>query len=295
MAQNTTQLSALSRLFSSGVFREMARKGRSPLFTRLFGQTGLSSQRLINGTVSDVFEAAFAVLRKSGIRDEYVYRAALTHNILLGRHSLNTASILTEFRAGSCKADLAILNGTGTVYEIKSDRDSLARLSNQIANYRKVFAKIYVIAGDRYIQEIVSSTPSDVGVMSLVRWNRIHTVREAADRPELVCPVTIFDSLRLTEARAILHDLDISVPKVPSTMLYSAMRECFEQLEPAMVHHQMVRTLKQTRSLAPISTLVDQLPASLQPAALSIQVRQVDHERLLKAVRTPLDEAMTWV
>jgi len=57
----------------------------------------------------------------------------------------------------------------------------------------------------------------------------------------------------------------------------------------------MVKTLKHTRSLAPLSTLVDQLPTSLQPAALSIQVRQVDHERLLKAVRTPLDEAMTWV
>ena len=80
--QNTTQLSALSRLFSSGVFREMARNGRSPLFTRLFGQTGISSRHLINGTVSDAFEAAFAVLRTSGIRDEYVYRAALTHNIL---------------------------------------------------------------------------------------------------------------------------------------------------------------------------------------------------------------------
>lgn len=294
MAQNSTQISSLSRLFSAGVFHEMARKGRSPLFARLFRQTGISSQHPIEATVSDAFEAAFAALRKSGVRDEYVYRAALTHNILLGRHSLNTASMLTEFRAGSCKADLAILNGTGTVYEIKSDRDSLARLSNQIANYRKVFAKIYVIAGERYIQEILGSMPSDIGVMSLARWNRIHTVREAADRSDLVCPVTIFDSLRLAEARAIMHNLNIPVPKVPSTMLYSAMRECFEQLEPAMVHHQMVSTLKQTRSLAPLSTLVDQLPASLQPAALSIQVRQVDHERLLRAVRTPLDEAMTW-
>lgn len=293
--QNTTQLSALSRLFSSGVFREMARKGRSPLFARLFEQTGLPNQRFIHGTVGDVFEAAFTVLRKSGLRNEYVYRAALTHNILLGRHSLNTASILTEFRVGSCKADLAILNGTSTVYEIKSDRDSLARLANQIVNYRKVFAKIYVIAGEGHIQEIVNSTPSDIGVMSLVRWDRIHTVREATDRSELVCPVTIFDSLRVAEARAILQNLNIPVPKVPNTMMYSAMRKCFEHLEPTEVHDRMVQTLKQTRSLAPLSTLVDQLPTSLQPAALSIQVRRTDHERLLKAVRTPLDEAMTWV
>jgi hypothetical protein len=56
----------------------------------------------------------------------------------------------------------------------------------------------------------------------------------------------------------------------------------------------MIRVLKRTRNLAPLGYLVDQLPASLQPAALSIQVRRVDHERLIEAVRTPLDKAMAW-
>jgi len=294
MEQNATQLSALSRLFSSAVFREMGRKGRSPLFTRLFPLTGLSSQGIAQGTVGAAFEAAFSVLRRSGFRDEYVYRAALTHNILLGRHSLSTASMLTEFRVGSCKADLAILNGTATVYEIKSDRDSLTRLANQIKNYRRVFAKIYVIASEAFVQEIVSSTSSDIGVMSLVRWNRIQTVREAVDRPDLVSPETIFDSLRLAEAREILRDLKIFVPDVPNTLLYGVMRTCFSQLDPAEVHHKMVQTLKRTRNLAQLGTLVDRLPPSLQPAALSIQIGQADHERLLQAVHTPLNEAMAW-
>ncbi len=295
MEQTATQLSALSRLFSSAVFREMGRKGRSPLFARLFHQTGLSGQSVAQGTVATAFEAAFAVLRKSGFRDEYVYRAALTHNILLGRHSLGTASMLTEFRAGSCKADLAILNGTATVYEIKSDRDSLARLTNQLENYRKVFAKIYVIASEAFVQEIVSSTSSDVGVLSLVRWNRIQTVREAVDRPDLVCPETIFDSLRLAEAREILRDFNIAVPDVPNTKLYGVMRKYFAQLDPAEAHQKMVKTLKRTRNLAQLGSLLDQLPPSLQPAALSIQIRQADRERLLQAVQTPLNEAMAWV
>lgn len=294
MVQTTNQLSALSRLFSSSVFREMAKKGRSPLFARLFSQTGLPYRRSPCATVASAFDAAFAVLRKSGLRDEYVYRAALTQNLLLGRHSLNTASMLTEFRSGSCKADLAILNGTSTVYEIKSDRDSLARLANQIINYRKVFAKIYVIVGEAHVQEVADSTSSDIGVLSLVRWNRIHTVREAADRPNLVCPVTIFESLRVAEARAILQELKVPVPDVANTMLHSAMRNCFARLDPAEVHRQMVRTLRRTRNLAPLVELVDRLPASLQPAALSIRVRRADHERLVEAVHTPLGEAMAW-
>lgn len=274
----------------------MARKGRSPLFARLYSQTGLSDPQKQDddGTVGGAFESAFAVLRRSGLRNEYVYRSALTQNVLLGRHSLKTASMLTEFRVGSCKADVAILNGTSTVYEIKSDRDSLARLANQIANYRKVFAKIYVIAGEAHVQDVIDSTPDDVGVMSLVRWDRICTVREAVERADSVCPVTIFESLRSSEARAILRDLGVSIPDVPNTMLHGVMRECFARLDPAEAHHRMVKTLKRTRDLSPLGGLVDQLPASLQPAALSVQLPRADHDRLVKAVRTPLVEAMTW-
>lgn len=294
MAQNVTQLSALSRLFSSSVFHEMANKGCSPLFARLFAQTGLLTSRVDLGTVGEAFDAAFAVLRSSGLRDEYVYRAALTHNILLGRHSLKTSSMLTEFRIGSSKADLVILNGTGTVYEIKSDRDSLKRLDNQLANYSKVFAKIYVIAGERHLQEVICRTASNIGVMSLGARGQITTVREAIDCPDSVCPVTVFDSLRLIEASAILHALGESVPKVPNTILHAAMRECFSRLEPAEVHHHMVKVLKKTRSLEAVGGLIDKLPAALQPAALSIKVRRSDHERILDAVQTPLSDAMAW-
>jgi hypothetical protein len=273
----------------------MAKKGRSPLFAQLFAETGISGKTsTVAETVSSAFDTAFAALRQAGIRDEYVYRAALTHNILLGRHSLKTASMLTEFRAGSCKADLAILNGTGTVYEIKSDRDSLSRLANQVENYRKVFAKVYVIAGEAHVQGVADSTPPEVGVLSLARWDRISTVREAVERPDLVCPVSVFESLRVAEARTILKNLQVAVPDVPNTMLWGAMRECFATLRPADVHHQMVCTLKKTRNLASLSSLVDQLPVSLQPAALAIQVRRADHDRLIEAVRTPLEVAMTW-
>jgi hypothetical protein len=287
-------LSAISRLFSPGVFRELAKYGRSGLFARLAHRASLPKGTREKVTVGDAFDAAFAVLRQSGIRNEYVYRAALTHNVLLGTHSLKTASMLTEFRVGPCKADLAILNGTGTVYEIKSDRDSLARLDNQIANYRKVFAKIYVIGGNAHVEEIIDRTPSDVGVMALVRWDRIQTVREAADRPDLVCPVTICQSLRTAEAHALLRSLQIAVPAVPNTLMHAALRDCFARLDPAHVHQEMVKTLKKSRNLAPLSDLVDRLPVSLQPAALSIQIRRADHVRLLNAIETPLNIAMGW-
>ena len=101
------------------------------MFCRLIGQTGIGGRCGAHATVGDAFNSAFATLKIAGFRDEYVYRAALTHKILMGTHSLRTASMLSEFRTGACKADLVILNGTATVYEIKSERDSLIALQTR--------------------------------------------------------------------------------------------------------------------------------------------------------------------
>lgn len=294
VALSVSQLSAISRLFSSAVFHEMAKKGRSALFARLFSQTGVEPKCAASATVGDGFDSAFAVMRKVGLRDEYIYRAAVTHKVLLGTHSLNTACMLTEFRAGACKADLVILNGTATAFEIKSERDSLSRLANQVANYKKVFASVNVIVSEGHVRSVMETVPVEVGVMCLSRSYRISTVRDAVDQRDRICPVTVFESLRSAEARAILKTLGAPIPEVPNTMLHSAMREVFTTLRPEEVHLAMVSTLKRTRDLAPLSDLVERLPKSLHTAALSIQVRRSEHHRLVEAVSTPLADAMSW-
>ncbi|MHA6688545.1 sce7726 family protein [Mesorhizobium sp. A556] len=294
VAPNASQLSAMTRLFSSGVFREMASKGRSALFTRLFSMTEIG-QRQADATVGNAFDSAFDVLKIAGRRDEYVYRAALTKKVLLGKHSLNTACMLNEFRAGACKADLAILNGTATVYEIKSERDSLARLSNQLVNYQKVFASVNVIASESHVHGVLATVPDHVGVLSLTRRYTIEIIRDAVNAPQRTCSTTIFESVRTAEARAMLKLLGLNVPDLPNTRLHAAMRDLFAGLPSQEVHAAMVKTLKRTRDLAPLSDLVDRLPPSLHAAALSIQVRRDDHKRLVEAVSTPLDEAMAWV
>jgi hypothetical protein len=288
------QLSAISRLFSSGVLREMARRGRSPLFARLADESLLMRSFAPSDRVHHLFDSAFSVLKKKAHRHEYIYKAALTHKILLGAHSLQTASMMTEFRVGECKADLAILNGTATVYEIKSERDSLTRLERQLRAYKQVFAKIYVIAGENHIDAIFNSVSSDVGVMRLSNRHQISTLREAIDQPERTSPAAIFDSIRLSEAKKILELNGISTPHLPNTELHSALRSLFVMLSPTTAHGGMVQVLKKTRNLLPLADLIKKLPTSLQPAAMSIPLRKADHERLFKAVNTRLCDAQEW-
>jgi len=287
-AYSTVQLSALTRLFSATVFREMASKGRSGLFRRLVGQTDLIEHASSCATVGDAFDSAFDILKVAGRRDEYIYRAAISQKVLMGTHSLRTASML------NAKADLVILNGTATVYEIKSERDSLARLPNQVENYKRVFARVNVIASEGHIDGVLEKVPDDVGVMCLSRRYRITTVREAVDCPERICPATVFDSLRMAEGVAILQAMGVVVPEVPNTQKYVALRELFATLDPAALHTEMVRTLKRTRDLAPLGDFINRLPKSLQAAALSVSVRRSDHSKLISATETPLQAAMSW-
>lgn len=236
-----SQLAALSRLFSSSVVREMARKGRSPLFARLARESLLLNSLGKGECVRRVFDEAFLLLQQVGCRDEYVYKAALTRKVLLGKHSLHTASMLNEFRVEDCKADLAILNGTATVYEVKSERDSLSRLERQILAYAKVFAQVYVIAGENHVGTVLSLAPADIGVMRLNRRYQISVLREAVDRPDRTSPAVIFDSIRTSEAEAILVSRGIAVPDVSNTKLSNVLRQLFLKLEPAEAHAGMVK------------------------------------------------------
>ena len=288
------QTAAISRLFSSSVIRELARKGRSPLFTRLARQSHLLGTLPASERVYDLFEAAFSLLRRVGYRDEYIYKAALVRRILFGRHSLQTASMLNEFRVGDCKADLAILNGTATVYEVKSERDSLVRLQKQVATYATVFAKVYVIASDSHVAAVESTVPHDVGILVLNRRYQISTLREAFGTPEQTSAEAIFNSIRTDEARLVLALNGIEAPKVPNTALHAVLRQLFLKLDAAQAHAGMVQVLKRSRNLLPLSQLVSQLPDSLQTAALSVPLRKLDHARLITAINTPLEIAAAW-
>jgi hypothetical protein len=290
----TEQLAVISRLFSSSVIREMGRKGKSPLFARLVSQSQLLSSLALRSPVYSLFEAAFSMLKREGCRDEYIYKAALTHNILLGTHSLQTASMLNEFRVGECKADLVILNGTATVYEVKSERDSLRRLERQVTAYAKVFAQVYVITAEDHINSVVDAVPEDVGILRLTRRHQITKLRKAVDRPERTSPTAIFDSIRTEEARMILISQGVSIPAVPNTALNSVLRQLFVKLDARKAHDGMVQILKNTRNSLPLSVLLNQLPHSLKTAALSVPLRKADHVRLVAAVNTRLEDALGW-
>ncbi len=285
---------AIARFFSAAVIRELSRRGKSSTLIRLFRESGLLSPRHYQSTVGEFLDHGFAQLKKKKHRHEYIYKAALTKKILLGTHSLQTASMLTEFRVGTCKADVVILNGTATAYEIKSERDSLSRLTKQITSYMSVFATVNVIVGENHLDAVLTSLPEDVGVLKLSSQYRIALVRDAKEDAARTCPQAIFDAISLEEAAAILATTGVSVAKVPNTQRHRMLREAFGTLSPEVAHRGMVDALKQSRSLLCLKSLIESLPESLHAASLSTRLRRNDHRKLIQAVNTPLFLALQW-
>lgn len=294
MELDKKEASALSRLFSASVIRDFGRRGRSPLFTRLIEQTQIAAQIPSDSTVGTAFEKAFSILKTSGIRDDYVYRSAITQKVLLGRHSLSTATLLNEVRAGSCKADVVVLNGTSTAYEIKSERDSLARLENQIENYRRVFASVNVVVSSSHLHEVLEATPEDVGVITLSGRFRFQTEREAQNQPERTSALMILEILRVEEAVSILRNLRQDVPSVPNTQMRFELKRIFSELDPMIVHDEMVKELRSSRSQASLADFIGSVPVSLRAASLAAKPNLRSRVRIKEAVDTPLVEALAW-
>jgi len=289
-----SQLSAASRIFSSAVFKEMAKEGKSPLFSRLIHQS--KTYDLVNpaSTVGDLFDSVFNLLKNKTYRHEYAYKAAITNKILLGTHSLKTASMLSEFRVGKSKADIVILNGTSSVYEIKSERDKLDRLESQINSYLKVFARVNIITGENHLEEITNKTSEEVGILLLTDRYQISIIRKSIERKDRIEPQILFESLQRKEQIEILMQFGEAPPDVPNTQLHEALREKFSKLPPAKLHDVTINILKKTRSLLCLQDFTQNIPQSLYAIALSISLKKIEQDRFIRAIRTTTSEALNW-
>jgi hypothetical protein len=68
-------------------------------------------------------------------------------------------------RHGSCRADIAVINGRLVGYEIKSDKDSLRRLGRQVRTYDAVFDSVTIVVGARFECGIRRRVPRHWGIV----------------------------------------------------------------------------------------------------------------------------------
>ena len=139
----------------------------------------------------------------------------------MGKHSLKTSQVLTEFRIGKNKADIIILNGTSTVYEIKSEYDSFLRLNRQISSYSKAFEFVNIVTSPSQTEKALNQLPENIGILSFTKRNTISTVRKPKSNIENIDLSILFESLRKEEYLQIIKTYYGNIPKVPNTKIFN--------------------------------------------------------------------------
>jgi len=121
------------------------------------------------------------------MHDRDVRDAILTR--LNAEHEHDTDTRIVEEMgvwAGSVRVDVAVINGELSGYELKSDRDTLARLPLQADIYSRVFDKMYLVVGERHAPKARRIIPRWWGVIVAKSRNGAITlseVREAKVNP----------------------------------------------------------------------------------------------------------------
>lgn len=87
---------------------------------------------------------------------------------------------------GAARIDIAVVNGVLHGYEIKSDRDTLLRLPEQMSIYNSVFDQMTLVVGKSHLYEAINLIPDWWGVtIAKVSDDEIifHKIREAGKNP----------------------------------------------------------------------------------------------------------------
>lgn len=122
-----------------------------------------------------------AVLRDIDIRSELDQQIRRIHASDPSTVIVHELGILQ----GTTRADIAVVNGSLAAFEIKSERDTLARLPSQLAAYQRVFDYVTLVVSEKHAERVLRCVPDWCGV----------TVAVAAARPSVR-----LETLRAAEA-----------------------------------------------------------------------------------------------
>jgi hypothetical protein len=110
------------------------------------------------------------------MRDQTV-RKAFHQTVLKSAHNDADTFVLDEFglRNGVNRADIAVLNGKFVGYEIKTEKDTLARLGPQIEAYNEVFDQVFIITASNHLSKVIERIPDWWGVY-LIEQNDVSDI-----------------------------------------------------------------------------------------------------------------------
>lgn len=233
----------LNRLFTQTVFFDMISTSNNTTYGTVIQRFVNNPEGKDNGKlISEVYR-----FMSKAYRNEYFYQNTLLNKLLLGKHSINTTTALTQVPISKSKADFILINGKAVVYEIKTELDTFERLETQLRDYFKAFDHVCVVTSKGQYNRVVSileGTP--VGIYVLTPQNTISAKlrKEPAEDNSHLDHTAIFKVLHKREFENILLQYFDKLPVTSQAFYYG---ECLKQFSQIPILEAYGMALKQLK------------------------------------------------
>lgn len=245
MAENNI---ILNRLFTQNAFSDMIHFDDTSLFDAVIKRYIDDPEDKSNGTlISEIYS-----YMSNEYRNEYFYQNTLLNKLLLGKHSVNTTTALTQIPISKSKADFILINGKAVVYEIKTALDTFERLNTQVRDYYKAFNHVCVVTSESQFEqacEILKDT--NVGVYCLTAQETLSMAKRKepiADNSQLD-HTTIFKILHKSEFENIIIKYYGELPKTSQVFYYGECLSKFSEIPIVDAYTMFLKELKKRNKI----------------------------------------------
>lgn len=258
---------AINRIFTKKVMGDLIKSGSNEVYNCVVRRYIVDPDGKTNG---DIISEIYAHLQED-YRNEYYYMNTLLNKLLLGIHSLNTTTALSQVRIASHIADFVMINGTGKVYEIKSELDNFDRLIDQLRDYFKAFSFVSVLASEHELTHVenileqLGELGEAVGIYVLTENDTIFNRtkgREPKEYNDCLDYRCIFTLLRKCEYENVLMAYFKEVPQVPPVFYFDACLERFCQIPILTAQELAFKELKKRNKIT--QTMIADVPNELK-------------------------------
>jgi hypothetical protein len=177
-------------------------------------------------------------LRDSDVR-QAAYRRLLTH-----AQACPDTLVIDELGLdhGSCRIDIAVINGHIRGVEIKAEADTLERLPRQVAAYGEVVDKALLIVAPKHLEPAMMMVPDWWGIM-LAERGTSRGVKFRRIRPERankgIDPLILARLLWRPEAQALLRGLG-----APERELRAPREELYQRIVSELPLRKLASTVR---------------------------------------------------
>lgn len=199
-------------------------------------------------------------------RNEYFYKNELLNSLLIQNGKISSCSALTELPVADSKTDMIFVdeNDVGTVYEIKTELDTLNRLESQIHDYYKAFPYIYVVTSSNHLNQLEQVLEgTNVGIIELTNDNEFVHRKEAAYNANSLSHDVLFRILRKKEFESIVLKYFGKLPDVSDFMYYGTCFELLENLDIVLFQKEVMSYLRKRNLVRNVESFTDNVPYEL--------------------------------